>query len=211
MNNIMIIGAGRAGRFTNSLATLCNKKVIGFLDDTFTLGDSVDDVNILGTTDDILTVYEKYNCNFLISITHMTKRSDLLNLINRNNIPLASLIHPTVIQAPKSHIGKGCIIQPYTTIQTGAIIEDNVLIEERCSIGVDVIVGENTVITPGVSLSGGVEVQPNCFIGTNSCVNPEIIISCNTTVGSGSTVVKTTEPDTVYAGSPAKLLKYKTK
>lgn len=211
MNNIVIIGAGRAGRFTNGLAALCNVNVLGFLDDTFTVGETVDDIKILGSTHDILSINKNYNCQFLISITHMPKRIALYEFIKQNNIPLANLIHPTVIQYPKSHIGNGCIIQPFTTIQTGAYIADNVLIEESCAIGVDVKIGIHSVITPGVSIAGGCHVGDKCFLGTNSCVNPEIIIADETTIGSGSTVVKNTEAGTIYAGSPARFIKYKTK
>jgi UDP-perosamine 4-acetyltransferase len=204
-NNIIIMGAGRAGRFISGLATYCNYTVIGFVDDTFSIGERVDGIEVLGSTSDhsLKQLYNEYQCEFIISITNMFKREQLYNFSRQACLPLATLIHPTVIKHNSVVIGNGCVIQPFCTLQPGAKINDNVIIEELSAIGVDVAIGKNTVITPGVSLTGGGKVGENCFIGSNTVINPEITVEDNCIIGSGSTVIKDTKAGFIYAGSPA--------
>lgn len=207
MNDLVIIGGGRAGRFANTLAASCNVNVIGFLDDTFCVGELIDQVKVLGGTQDILKIADTTECQFFISITSKKVRRDLYNRIREYGLELLTIIHPSVVVYPGAHIGEGVLIQPFCTIQTGAVINHNVIIEEMCAIGVDVNIGCHSVIAPGVSLTGGAKVGEDCFIGTNSCINPEVTMRNGSVLGSGSTLISDTEELGVYAGAPAKKIK----
>jgi len=209
MNRIVIIGSGRFGRFARYLAETCQRQVAGFLDDTKPKGQLVDGLPVLGSiqTKEITTLGASND--LLICISHREKRKSLYREISTQELKLANLIHPTCIIYPEVSIGKGVIMQPYTTVQTGADIADNVLIEDQCSIGVDVAIGTNSIITPHVVLAGGSLIEDNCFIGSNSIVNPEVKVRNNCTIGSGSTVINDTLPENTYAGSPVKLIEKK--
>lgn len=207
MNKLVIIGAGRAGRFTNTLAAACGVEVIGFLDDTFPIGSSVDYRKILGGTKDVVTIADKYCCKFAISISSMPKRKELYDEMQEHGLKLLSLIHPSVVVYPGATIGEGVIIQPFCTVQTGARINENVIVEELCAIGVDVEIGRHSVIAPSVSLTGGCVVGRECFIGTRSCINPEVIFAQGGKLGSGSTLIRNSEGGGVYVGSPAAKIK----
>jgi len=207
MSNLIIVGAGRFGRFTRELAASCNRNVIGFVDDTLEIDSLIDGSPILGSIQQIETLSILHCSEVAICISNMPKRKMLMKECKEKNIVLNSLIHTTVIQSTRTTIGKGVIMQPYTVLQTGAIVEDNVLVEEHCSIGVDVLIGSNTVLAPHVVLTGSVKVGSNCFIGANTVVNPEVNISEGSIIGSGSTVLNDTESNFIYAGSPAKKIR----
>jgi len=207
MNKLIIVGAGRFGRFSRYLATSCNLEVVGFLDDTMKVETTIDGLPILGSTEKMVQFSQTHQCKIAICISNMPARIKLVKECETSNIELATLIHSTVIQHPGSTIGKGVIIQPYTVIQTGAIIGNNTLIEEHCSIGVDTIVGKNSVIAPHVVITGAAKIEENCFIGSNSTINPEIIVKSGCVIGSGSVVIRNTESHCVYAGSPVKKIR----
>ena len=51
---------------------------------------------------------------------------------------------------------------------------------------------------------GKIQIFDNCFIGANTTILPGVDIGPNSIVGAASVVTKNVEPDSVYAGSPAK-------
>ena len=51
---------------------------------------------------------------------------------------------------------------------------------------------------------GKITIKDNCFIGARSTILPGVTIGPNSIVGAGSLVRKDVEPDSVYAGVPAK-------
>ena len=67
-------------------------------------------------------------------------------------------------------------------------------------------------IAPGANISGNVRVAVRAWIGTGAAVNQgsnteKLVIGADTTIGSGSVVVKSTEASAVYVGIPAKRIK----
>lgn len=51
---------------------------------------------------------------------------------------------------------------------------------------------------------GRIEIKDNCFIGARSIILPNVSIGPNSIVGAGSLVRKDVEPNSVYAGVPAR-------
>lgn len=51
---------------------------------------------------------------------------------------------------------------------------------------------------------GKIIIKDNCFIGTRSTILPGVTIGPNSVVGAGSLVRKDVEPNSVYAGVPAR-------
>ena len=51
---------------------------------------------------------------------------------------------------------------------------------------------------------GRIVIKDNCFIGTRSTILPGVTIGPNSIVGAGSLVRKDVEPNSVYAGVPAR-------
>ncbi|MBQ3070256.1 MAG: acyltransferase [Tidjanibacter sp.] len=62
---------------------------------------------------------------------------------------------------------------------------------------------------------GAIEIKDNCFIGMGVTILPNVTIGPNSIVGAGSLVTKDVQPNSVYAGVPAKFIctmdEYKTK
>ena len=58
----------------------------------------------------------------------------------------------------------------------------------------------------GLRRYGAIEIKDNCFIGTRAILMPGITIGPNSVVGAGAVVTRSVPPDTVVAGSPARVI-----
>ena len=88
-----------------------------------------------------------------------------------------------------------------TVIGDRTKIDDQVFIAHNCQIGCDVM------IVAEAEISGSVRIRNQAWIGPNACILNGISIAERTLVGMGAVVIRSTEPNGVYAGSPAKRLK----
>ena len=88
---------------------------------------------------------------------------------------------------------------------------------EMVTIEDDVFIGPNVVFTDDPhpmncprykECAGGVVVKKLARLGANCTILPGVVIGENTLVGAGSVVTKDVPPDSVVAGSPAKIIKH---
>lgn len=56
----------------------------------------------------------------------------------------------------------------------------------------------------GYTKIGRIDIGDNVFVGANTTILPGVVIGDNSVIGAGSLVSKDIEPDSVYAGVPAK-------
>jgi galactoside O-acetyltransferase len=133
-------------------------------------------------------------------------------------------------------IGSHVAIDQFVTITTQGIIGDYVHISPNCSIigGKDSkitmmdhsgMAAGSRVIAGGADFNGGGLTNPQvpkeyrtekisnvifekfAILGTNSVVLPGVKLSEGTIIGANSTVIKDTEPWSIYVGNPAKKIK----
>jgi len=110
-------------------------------------------------------------------------------------------------------IGDYCSINPYTVIygHGGVTIGDNVMIAASC-----VIVSSNhnfesielPISKQGIT-SQGIHIESDVWIGSNVKILDGVTVGKGCVVASGAVVNKSLEPFGVYAGVPAKLVKWR--
>lgn len=114
----------------------------------------------------------------------------------------------TIICKNKSYIGS------YSTLHAkeGYAIE----IGEGCQISHNVrcyttsnIADQDFKIKPLKSKSGNITIGNYVWIGANVFINPGITIGDNAVIGANSVVTKNVEENGIYAGVPAKLIRFK--
>jgi acetyltransferase-like isoleucine patch superfamily enzyme len=110
-------------------------------------------------------------------------------------------------------IGNNCSINPYTIIygHGGVKIGDNVLIAG----GVMIIPNNHnfnkknkTIIEQGCTAKG-IVIEEDVWIGHGCSILDGIVIGKGTVIAAGSVVNKSTEPYSVMAGVPAKVIKHR--
>jgi acetyltransferase-like isoleucine patch superfamily enzyme len=122
------------------------------------------------------------------------------------------------INCSKISIGRNVVIRPGTMLFADSrfqndgmiIIEDNALIGS----GVHIYTAnhefrnlDKDIYYQGHQLARSVTIHHGCWIGANAVILPGVNIGRNSVVGAGSVVTKDVPERTVFAGSPAKLIK----
>jgi sugar O-acyltransferase (sialic acid O-acetyltransferase NeuD family) len=124
-----------------------------------------------------------------------------------------NLIHPTASfgmeQKKIIERSRGVTICAGARFMNGIQVGDFTVFSLNSTIGHDVIVGNYVSVMPGANVSGYVEIEEFCWIGANAVINQgnenaRLKIGAGTTIGSGAVVIKNCEPDSVYAGVPAR-------
>jgi len=101
-------------------------------------------------------------------------------------------------------IYEGAVIQPFTTIGENCIIRSNVVVAHHSR------VADHVFLANGVVTGGKCTIQEQVFAGLGSIIIDNINIAPRTFIGAGSVVIKSTDPDGVYVGNPARRLENKT-
>lgn len=202
MKKLAILGSGELGRQVAHFAEIDGRyKIIGFFDDTKSIGTIVDKYPVIGKMNDIIYQYTKgiLDCVFIgIGYDHFNFKEELYNIVINNTIPLATIISPNAYIDPTAKIGNGVILYPGCLIDKDAIIEDNVVINIHTTVAHNSIVGKHSFIAGGATLAGYSSVGKKCFVGVNSVINDHISISDDITIGSLTVVSKNLKQPGIY-------------
>lgn len=120
--------------------------------------------------------------------------------------------HVIIDEPSKVHIGEGSFLNHYCILTAG-------IGDAEITIGKDVFVAYNCVITTvsheigssekraGENIYKSVNIGDGVWIGASSTILPGVTIGKGAVIAAGSVVTKDCEPDCLYAGVPAKLVK----
>lgn len=202
---IRIIGAGRTGRFTLDICTELGLEVEGFIAD----GDvaSVCGHPVLASYQSLLQNTVNTDIDYALAIGDPIEKYKLYQTLKSKNANLATIIHPNTVISPFAKIGEGVIVNAFTSILNGAVVQAGALIEDHCAIGVDVGIGCCTTVAPGVCFNANSAAGDRCFIGSGAIVNPEVTIGENCLIGSNAAVTRDIPNHRVAAGTPAKVIR----
>lgn len=211
MKRLLIVGAGDLGQQIAHFASSDKQfEVVGFVDDWQENGTIVNGVPVLGSIDDLLSLYAKNMFDeTLIGVgyKHFGFRKELYDRF-KDKIPFATFVHSSCYVDPTAEIGKGVVIYPRCIIDSHVRIQNNVLVNFGVGLGHDSVIGSHSFLAPMVSLSGKVETGEMCFMGTGAVVLDHLILAKSTTIGGGAVVVKNIiESNSIYVGNPARFLK----
>ena len=136
-------------------------------------------------------------------------------------IPLLDLkginarIEPGAIIRDQVEIGDGCVIMMGAVINIGSVIGEGTMIDMNAVLGGRATVGKNCHIGAGTVLAGVIEppsakpviIEDDVVIGANVVVLEGVTIGKGAIVAAGAIVTKDVAPNTLVAGTPARVLK----
>lgn len=145
------------------------------------------------------------------------------NSARRSAVPLKDLkeldarIEPGAIIRDQVTIGHKVVVMMGASINIGAEIGDNSMIDMNVVLGGRATVGKNVHVGAGAVLAGVVEpasatpviIEDNVLVGANAVVVEGVRVGHDAVIAAGSVVTEDVEPNTVVGGMPAKLLKRK--
>lgn len=157
MKNLIIIGAGQYGQVTKEAAEAmgCYGK-ISFLDDN--------NPQAIGKISDYKKFIDEYECA-VVAIGNSDVRLSLIEKLDNVGYEIVTIIHPMAYISPHATIGKGCIIEANTTVNTdavlgtgvivsaNAVVNHNSVVEKGCHIDVGAVVPSNETILEGTKIT----------------------------------------------------------
>ena len=201
---LILVGAGGFGREVRDLASDCDRRVIGFLDDdpapafSELIAEPIVDVEGASFPKDV---------PFVVAVGNpATRRSLVERVLSLGHEVAAPLIHPSVMLGSHVAIGIGSMITAGTIITTNVRIGDHVIINLGCTVGHDATLGDLVALMPGVHVSGAVELGEGVFVGTNAVILEGVTVGEGATVGAGAVVTRDVSAGATVVGVPARPL-----
>lgn len=150
-----------------------DRQVVGIFDQDYS---SQDELHGLPILKEIPT-----GCEFFVATTwtpfdgpiferNRAKRSQLLDFMQANQLPGATLVHPTAVVSPGALIGRNVSIGAQSYISHGVHIESDVLIREQVFIGHNVTICKNAVVQIKSTITGNTDVDSGAYVGVGTTV-----------------------------------------
>jgi sugar O-acyltransferase (sialic acid O-acetyltransferase NeuD family) len=206
---LLVIGSsGHASVLIDAIELDGAYKVIGYLDDTVSVGTVRMGYAVLGGLKNAASVCaERVIDHVIVAIGDNWQRrrvySDLLEQCPNLSFPIVR--HPSAIVGSSVAIGKGAAILAGSHVGPGSRIGEFCIINTGSSVDHDCAMDSFSSIAPGVFMGGLVQVGECSAIGVGASISDRISIGRHTVVGTGAVVVGDV-PDLVVAyGNPARI------
>ncbi|HOO08516.1 MAG TPA: acetyltransferase [Cyclobacteriaceae bacterium] len=209
-NPVIIFGANYLGRAAKEIFEQNKVVVYGFLDDDKKLHNTeVDDVAVLGATDDetFLGLIGK-KCEPFVATDDNRLRKSLVKMLNaeRKSQP-CNAIHRGATVPSRSSIGYGNLIDDKVALGVGTHMGHHNIINAGATLGVGAKVGDFVQVGAGCAIGHDVVLEDGAFIGAGVTIVSGVVIGKGARVGAGSVVVASVgEGETVF-GNPAQKVK----
>lgn len=206
---LIIVGAGGLGREVAWLVAEINKikpewNLLGFIDDGVN-GMTVEGYPVLGNVDSLFHM-QPFPW-VVVAIANASIRKQIVGRIQQCNIPLATLIHPSVQISRFVKIAAGSIICAGSVLTTNISIGLASILNLNCLIGHDTILEDFVSLMPGVNVAGEVVLGEGVYMGLNACVINRKSIGEWSIIGAGAAVVCDIPSYSLAVGVPARVVK----
>ncbi len=149
---------------------------------------------------------------FIIGIGENKIREKIWNKY-KNDLNFINLIHPSATfgkgQRELIDLKVGVIVCAGARFTNNIEVGNFTIFNLNSTIGHDSIIEDFSNIAPGANISGNVHIGKRCWIGTGAKINQgnpqkKLLIDDDTTIGSGSVLIKNCDKNSVYVGVPAR-------
>lgn len=157
------------------------------------------------TYQDCLNLYSVDEYVFFVAIGYTNcnlGRERVCNKLQDNGYELINYISPNSIVFDNVILGSNILICDNVFVGHSSKVSDGVILSVGCILSHENIIGKFSFISSAVVLGGHAVVDNNCFIGLHSTLRDAIKVSEFNIVGSGSNVIKATEPYSITKGNP---------
>ena len=161
----------------------------------------------LGNEKDLKPIFFKNEYQFIIGIGDNNIRKYVFDFLINKTDNIISIIHKKAVLSSKIDVKKGSFISKNSSINSMSEIGSNCIINTGSIIEHDCKISNNVHIAPGCVVLGNVKIGANSFIGANSTIKEGIEIGKNVKVGAGSLVLNDIPNESLFYGSPGKIIK----
>lgn len=213
MHDIIIIGAGSHSKVIyEELVNINNYNIIGFCNPLINASNKIKDFckenKLKFYNSNSLKNLLKTEALFVLGLGNNYEREKVYKkCININkNIKWTKVISKNATISKSVKIGNGTVILSSVTIQAGTTIGKHCIINNSSSIDHDNSFKDFSSCAPGVLTGGSVSIGKNSFLGIGSTIINNIKIGNDTIIGANSLVLNDCKSNSIYYGSPVKLI-----
>lgn len=168
---------------------------------------------IFGEWKEIKTILDTYGDSIEDYVVENDRRNSAIPLLDLKNIN--ARIEPGAFIRDQVEIGDGAVIMMGAMINIGSVVGEGTMIDMNVTLGGRATVGKNCHIGAGSVLAGVIEppsakpvvIEDDVVIGANVVVLEGVTVGKGSIVAAGAVVTKDVAPNTLVAGTPAKVLK----
>ena len=185
-------------------------EVAGFLNDREPVGSIIDMFPVIGKTTDAKRLLDD-GYWFVNAILRIDGNHERIAMFENLGIPddrLATFVHPMAYVAPSVQLGAGCIIMPNVSMSPGTKLGKGCLMMVGSMMGHDNIVGDFCHIAAQAAVGSYLTIGKGVHIGLNATVKENLSIGDFATLGAGAVLTKNMGENEIWAGNPAKFLRY---
>jgi sugar O-acyltransferase (sialic acid O-acetyltransferase NeuD family) len=189
LKRVAVYGAGAHGMLVKDLIdSLPDRQFYGFLDGKKPIGTAIGTGTVVGGRSFIKDLKDEGVDEIHVTVFDRHLREELSMECRENGLTLFTVVHPLATIADNIEIGEGCfikagaIIDSYSTVGEGTIIDNGCVIAHHCKIGRychltpgvvtggDVTIGDHTLVAIGASIMARVEIGDDCWVDVGSVV-----------------------------------------
>jgi sugar O-acyltransferase (sialic acid O-acetyltransferase NeuD family) len=100
------------------------------------------------------------------------------------------IVSPMAYVSRRAKVHGGSIVMHGATVNAGANIGENCIVNSQSLVEHDVVVGSHSHISTGARVNGGVTIGKGTFIGSGAVINQGLTIGAGCVIGSGSIIRK---------------------
>jgi len=164
-------------------------------------------LNFLGNEKELKSIYFNDEYQFIMGIGDNKIRNNVFDFLINKTERIISIIHRKAVLSSKVNIKKGSYISKNSLINSMSEIGSNCIINSGSIIEHDCKILNNVHVAPGCVVLGNVKIGSNSFIGANSTIKEGLEIGNNVIIGAGSLVLNDIPNDSLFYGSPGKIIK----
>ncbi|WP_079529679.1 2,3,4,5-tetrahydropyridine-2,6-dicarboxylate N-acetyltransferase [Halobacillus hunanensis] len=156
---------------------------------------------------------EKYSDQIEDYVLESDRRNSAIPLLDTKKVN--ARIEPGAVIRDQVEIGDGAIIMIGASINIGSVVGEGTMIDMNVVMGGRATVGKDCHIGAGAVLAGVIEppsaqpvvIEDEVVIGANAVVLEGVTVGKGSVVAAGAIVTEDVPPNTVVAGTPAKVIK----
>jgi sugar O-acyltransferase (sialic acid O-acetyltransferase NeuD family) len=203
---VIIFGAKGMGRVALDIFQSNSVTIYCFLDDDEKLhGKEVNDIAILGRTDDDgFLKYLGKKCAAFIASDDNRFRETLVDMLKKRKVMPVNAIHANAYISELAFIGHGNMISAGVVVNTNAKIANHCVLSINATIDFDAELDDFVQVGAGTVINSGVKIGKRSFIGSGAVIVSGVQIGKDARIGAGSVVISDVKAGQTVFGNPAK-------
>lgn len=188
---ILVGGGGHCKACIDVIEAQGEYSIAGIVDLKGKIGELALNYKIIACDEDLPKLAKEYKY-FLISIGQikaLQKRAEKFKILKGYGVEFPVIISPLSYVSKHASIDEGTIVMHRVAVNAAAKVGKNCILNTGAVIEHDVVIKDNCHIATCAVVNGGTVVGENCFIGSNSAVREGIQVGSGSVIGAGVTIL----------------------